>query len=105
MIIVSRWSDVINFETKVIITDELLQEIEVPGTPREVFANKKPIQSSEFFNAGQNSIKAVQCFEIREAEYKKEKSLTYNNERYSIYRTYPKGENIELYCEVRTGGN
>ena len=101
----SRWGDVIYFETKVIITDELLQEIEVPGTPREVFANKKPIPSNEFFNAGQNGIKAVQCFEIREMEYEKEKALTYNNEKYSIYRTYPKGENIELYCEVRTGGN
>ena len=101
----SRWSDVIYFETKEIIKDELFQEIEVPGQPREVFANKKSITQSEFFKAGSSGLKPSKLFEVRSVEYNDEKFLTFQEKSYSIYRTYEKGENIELYCEVRTGAN
>lgn len=81
-----------------------MQDIEVE-TPREVFAEKRSISQSEFFNAGQTDIKAEKCFVIYSHEYNDERFLIYENKKYSIYRTYEKDEDIELYCEVRTGGN
>ncbi|WP_097073797.1 phage head closure protein [Ureibacillus xyleni] len=98
------FKDVISLVNVTITKDDLLQEIEVKSN-REVFANKKSIAQSEFFNAGQTGIKPEYQFVIRVSDYDNEKELIYNNKTYLIYRTYEKGENIELYCEVRVGGN
>ncbi|SOC12828.1 SPP1 family predicted phage head-tail adaptor [Ureibacillus xyleni] len=100
----TMFKDVISLVNVTITKDDLLQEIEVKSN-REVFANKKSIAQSEFFNAGQTGIKPEYQFVIRVSDYDNEKELIYNNKTYLIYRTYEKGENIELYCEVRVGGN
>lgn len=81
-----------------------MQDVEVE-TLREVFANKRSISQSEFFNAGQTDIKAEKCFVIYLHEYNDERFLIFENKKYSIYRTYEKDEDIELYCEVRTSGH
>ncbi|MDM5333432.1 phage head closure protein [Ureibacillus composti] len=84
--------------------DELFQEVEAK-TEREVFADKRSASQSEFFNAGQIGLKPQYVFTIRLSEYADETELVYNGKTYSIYRTYEKGENIELHSEVRVGGN
>lgn len=81
-----------------------MQDIEVE-TLREVFAEKRSISQSEFFNAGQTDIKPTKCFVIYTHEYKDERFLIFEDKKYSIYRTYEKDEDTELYCEVRTNGN
>lgn len=68
-----------------------------------VFAKNKPIQQQEFFSARQSGIKATLCLEIGLLEYDGELILKYNNKKYSVYRTYPKSNTIELYCEIRSG--
>lgn len=72
---------------------------------KEVFAEKRSISQQEFFNAGQSDIKPTKCFVIYSHEYNNERFLIYENKKYSIYRTYEKDEDIELYCEVRTNGH
>lgn len=72
---------------------------------KEVFAEKRSISQSEFFNAGQTNIKAEKCFVIYSHEYNDERFLIFEGKKYSIYRIYEKDEDIELYCEVRTSGN
>lgn len=72
---------------------------------KEVFAEKRSISQQEFFNAGQTDIKPTKCFVIYSHEYNDERFLIYENKKYSIYRTYEKEEDIELYCEVRTGND
>lgn len=72
---------------------------------KEVFAEKRSISQQEFFNAGQTDIKPTKCFVIYSHEYNDERFLIYENKKYSIYRTYEKDEDIELYCEVRTGND
>lgn len=79
-----------------------MQEVEVK-TERVVFANKRSVSQSEFFSAGQNGLKPQYVFDIRLSEYNKEKELVYNSKTYTVYRTFEKGENIELYCEERVG--
>ncbi|WP_419720637.1 phage head closure protein [Kurthia gibsonii] len=84
--------------------DDLMQDIETEIL-KEVFAEKRSISQQEFFNAGQTDIKPTKCFVIYAHEYNDERFLIYENKKYSIYRTYEKDEDIELYCEVRTSGN
>lgn len=98
------FKDVIQLVTVTIELDALRQEIEVPSE-REVFANKRSVSQSEFFNAGQSGLKPQYLFEIRLSEYAGEDQLIFNGTLYSIYRTYEKGENVELYCEVRAHGH
>jgi len=98
------FKDVIKLVSVEIAKDELRQEIQ-SKTEREVFANKRSVSQSEFFNAGLGGMKAQYAFDIRLVDYEGENSLIFNEREYSIYRTFEKGENIELYCEVRAAGN
>lgn len=100
----AMFKDVVKLITVSFKLDELAQQIEVKNE-RTVFANKKSVSQSEFFNAGQVGLKPQYLFEIRLSEYGGEGELVFNNKSYSIYRTYEKGENIELYCEARLGVN
>ncbi|WP_019243648.1 MULTISPECIES: hypothetical protein [Bacillus] len=97
------FSDILELASIRIEEDDLSQEIEVE-TLRRVFCDKQSIGQSEFFNGGQTGIKPAYKFIIRLLDYQEETKLMYKNKTYSIYRTYEKGENIELYCEVRAGG-
>lgn len=96
------FKDVIKLVSTTITVDELMQEIEVK-TEREVFANKRSVSQSEFYNAGQSGLKPRYVFDVRLIDYEDENKLIYNDKTYNIYRTFEKGENIELYCEVRVG--
>lgn len=96
------FKDVIQLVSVSIELDELLQEIEKP-VKRDVFANKRSISQSEFFNAGQNGLKAQYVFDIRLCEYKGEDELIFDNKSYLIYRTFEKGEDIELYAQKKVG--
>lgn len=100
----AMFKDVVKLVSITFEFDELAQQIEVKSE-RTVFANKKSVSQSEFFNAGQVGLKPQFVFQIRLSEYGGEGELIFNNKSYSIYRTYEKGENIELYCEVRAGVN
>lgn len=88
--------------------DDIGQQIETP-TYRKVYAAKKSVPQSEFYDAGQTSIKPSAVFIVRTGEYKGETKLRYpatdSGTVYSIYRTYDiKDEMTELYAEVKAGG-
>lgn len=100
----AMFKEVVQLITFTVIKDSIKQEVEVKKE-RDVFANQRSVPQSEFFSAGQSGIKAEKMFEIRLIDYEEETLLSFNNKVYSIYRTYPKGENIELYCEVRIRGH
>lgn len=83
--------------------DEIGQDIP-DDIKREVFAEEKSITQNEFFAAGQTGLKPSIAFLVWDFEYMGENELIYGYDTYNIYRTYKKGERIELYCEVRIGG-
>lgn len=68
-------------------------------TYRQVYANKKAVRQSEYYQAMNNGLKPKLMFVIRSIEYSNEESLRYNGKEYSIIRTYDKGEKIELTCQ------
>lgn len=73
----------------------------------EVFAKVQSITSSEFYNAGNSDLRPVYKFsDIYTVEYNNEKTVEYEGERYSVYRTYqPYPDKIELYVERKVGNS
>lgn len=94
----SRWSDVVQFIRTIEGTDldGFPQDIEILGAV--IFANRKPVRSSEFYQAAQSGYQLEETFEVRTPDYKGEKVLFFENERYRIERTYKKTDVIELIC-------
>jgi SPP1 family predicted phage head-tail adaptor len=73
--------------------------IEFPSNPRQVFANRKSISQTEFYQAAATGLKPEIKFEVRTIEYQGERLLEFNNRDYTILRTYDKnGEITELVC-------
>jgi SPP1 family predicted phage head-tail adaptor len=68
---------------------------------KDIFANKKSVRSSEFYQASQSGYRLDLMFEIRSIDFENETYLVFNGKRYEIIRTYDKGENIELVCQGR----
>lgn len=84
--------------------DELLQEIEVE-TERQVFCDRLSIGQKEFSVSMQSGLKAQITIVLDHDEYDYESKLKYRDKVYSIYRTFVRADgDIELYCEVRVGG-
>lgn len=96
------YKDTIELVGYEIYKDDLLQEKkrEVKTT---VFCDKKSVSQNEFFTAGQIGLKPQYVFIIRLADYKFQDTLIYNNAKYAIYRSYEKGEFIELYTQRKIG--
>lgn len=96
------WKDVIDLGNLVetIEYGEPIQSMEW----REVFANKKSVRQSEFYQAANVGLKPELVFEIRSIEFNNDEKVRYGVKEYSIIRAYDKGEVAELTVSSRVGG-
>lgn len=85
-----------------VYTDELHQQ-KKREVKREVFCDKKSVSQFEFHHASQSGISPQFVFIVRIADYEGEEIAYYNNNKYAIYRSYEKGEFIELYATKKVG--
>jgi phage head-tail adaptor, putative, SPP1 family len=93
------WRDTIFLISQVEGRNSYGEEVETDGDPREVFANKKSVRQSEFYQAIAAGLKPEIVFEVREQEYHDEKKARYGETDYHIIRTYSRnGEIMELVC-------
>lgn len=84
--------------------DELGQDVETEETLRQIFCSKTSVNRAEFLAAGQLDYKPQIMLFVDSDEYDQEKSLKYNDKKYSIYRNFMRSDGfIELYCEVKAG--
>lgn len=97
----SRWSDVIKLVSVTEGVDEDGFPLNTELISSDIFANKLPVRSSEFYQASQAGYVISLVFRIRSIDYNGEESLVYEDETYRVVRTYDKGEFIELSCEKR----
>lgn len=75
-------------------------------TSTTVFCEVASVTQSEFFNGGASGFKPEYRFTVFQFDYEDQKEVEYNGVRYVVYRTYlDKSDNIELYCERKTGAN
>lgn len=73
-------------------------------TLKQVYANKKSIRQSEFYQAQATGLRPELMFVIRTIDYNNETRLKYNSKFYEIIRTHDKnGEFIELICQGIVG--
>lgn len=83
-----------------------MQEDIVKGEPiqtlvyKELYANKKSIRQSEYYQAAVTGLKPELVFEVHTFEYNNEQKLRYPageaGKVYDIIRTYENGEKMEL---------
>jgi SPP1 family predicted phage head-tail adaptor len=85
--------------------NDMGDSIEIPSEPKQVFANKKSIGQSEFYQAAATGLKPELKFEVRTSEYQGEQKLSFNEKEYRIIRSYDKnGEITELVCSGLVNG-
>jgi SPP1 family predicted phage head-tail adaptor len=93
------WRDVVYLITQVEGENEMGDPTTVDSDPRRVYANKKSVRQSEFYQAAQAGLRPELMFEVRSVEYQGEPKLRYGGKDYRIIRTYEKdSETIELIC-------
>lgn len=93
------WCDVIELMSVIESENDIGDTVEEPVSV-QVYANKKSIRQSEFYQSMANGLRPELMFEIRQIEYSDQDKLKYNNKTYSIIRTYSKNDEIlELICQ------
>lgn len=70
---------------------------------RKVYANKKSIRQSEFYQGASAGLKPELVFEIRSVEFDNDEIVKHNEKEFTIVRTYETGENIELTVTTHRG--
>ena len=96
------WSDVVYLVGLTEGTDDDGFPAIIEGERRKVFANKKSIRSSEYYQAKQSGVDLAFTYEIRSIDYDGEEKLYLSVEDevpHEIERTYEKGEFVELICK------
>lgn len=74
---------------------------------KQVFTQVNRVTRQEFFLGGRNGLNPEFSFTVFAGDYSGEAACQYNNEQYSIYRTYhiPGTDYLELYVERKGGTN
>ena len=71
--------------------------------PKTVVGFRRSVFESEFFRAGQLNIKTFCMVDIYREEYNGAKTVLLGGKRLTVYRTFERGDRIELYLSERTG--
>ena len=96
-----RWSDVVDLISVVEGVDADGFPADVETIQSNIFVNKKDVRGSEFYQAAAQGIQLETMFEVRSLDYQGEEILLYEGKRYSVERTYDRGEITELVCQSR----
>ena len=63
----------------------------------------KSAGASEWFEGGRNGLNPSYTFIIRKIEYSGEETVIYNGDRHYVYRTYERGDVVELHVQKEKG--
>ena len=95
-------TDVITLVAQTITTDKYGNEV-AKETERTVFCEVDSISQTEFYAAANTELNPEYKFTIFFGDYEGEEVVVFNGARYSVYRTYRSGDNLELYAERKIG--
>jgi SPP1 family predicted phage head-tail adaptor len=87
------WRDVVELIDQQASTNDIGDQV-FAETSTTVFANKKSVRQSEFYQAFAHGLKPELMFEIRSIEYRNQPSLRYNSKEYTIIRAYSKNDEV-----------
>lgn len=76
-------------------------------TAADVFAKKRSVSRSEFFEGGRNGLNPEYEFDVFKGDYNGQRTIEFEGKRYGVYRTYEPddGDYIELYVARKGGTN
>lgn len=92
------WRDVIELISLAPGENALGDPILVAGEPRQVYADRRSVRQSEFYQAMQTGLRPEIMFVVRSEEYGGETRVRYCGRDYTVIRTYDTGEYTELVC-------
>lgn len=93
------WRDVVDLIPLITTKNSYGEDIQTDGMARQVYANKKSVRQSEFYQAAAVGMKPEIVFEVQVVEYNEEPKLVYGEQTYYIIRTFSKNdEQMELIC-------
>lgn len=95
-------TDVITLITQTITTDKYGNEV-ATETERTVYCEVDSISQTEFYAAANTELNPEYKFTIFFGDYEGEDLVLFNGARYSVYRTYRTGDDLELYTERKIG--
>ena len=95
-------TDVITLISQEITFDDYGNE-EATDTENTVFCEVASITQTEFYAAADTQLNPEFRFTVFFGDYNGEQIVIYNGVRYSIYRTYRTGDDLELYVERKIG--
>ena len=95
-------TDVITLVTQTITTDKYGNEV-ATETERTVYCEVDSISQTEFYAAANTELNPEYKFTIFFGDYEGEEVVVFNGARYSVYRSYRTGDNLELYAERKIG--
>ncbi len=72
-------------------------------TETEVFCDITSVSASEWFEGGRNGLNPEKRVKIFLYDYDDEKIVEIDGNRFTVYRTYVDGDEIELYLERKKG--
>lgn len=85
-----------------ITTDEYGRE-EITEKETTVFAEVYSITQTEFFAAANTELNPEYRFDVFFGDYNGESLVKYQGNKYAIYRTFRRGDYMELYAERKIG--
>lgn len=95
-------TDVITLITQAITTDKYGNEV-ATETEKTIFCEVDSVSQSEFFAAENTELNPEYRFTIFFGDYDGQSLVKFNGARYSVYRTYRTGDDLELYTERKIG--
>lgn len=85
-------------------TTDAIGQISATETTKDIIAEVRSVSRSEFMEGKQDGLSPSYVFRVSVFGYSGQKILSYNSERFAIYRTYETDDNyIELYTELKVG--
>ena len=87
------WRDVVELIDQTSSSNEYGDQV-FSETSTQVFANKKSVRQSEFYQAFAHGLKPELMFEVRSIEYSNQTSLRFNEKEYTIIRAYSKNDEV-----------
>jgi len=72
-------------------------------TERQVMCEVYSISQTEFYAAANTELNPEYRFDVFFGDYQGEDVVSYQGNRYAIYRTYRRGDTLELYAERKIG--
>ena len=95
-------SDVLTLISRAITVDAYGNE-SVQESERTILCEVFSVSQSEFFAAANAELNPEYRFDVFFGDYKGEEIVKFNGDRFAIYRTYRRGDTLELYAERKIG--